>query len=131
MKDSTLEKHKRVIDAWFVNGRNGTKAYMSVYPDANTENAKVRFSEIVTNSNISDYITEKETTISAKLNITLESILQDLEDAKQIGKDMQDAPVIIKASEAQAKLLGFYSKDNEQKKAVFQLPKIEIIYPKE
>lgn len=115
MKDSTLEKHKRVIDDWFVNGRNGTKAYQSIYPDASDENAANRFLEIVRNSEISDYISQKETALSAKLNITIDSILQDLEEAKKIGKDTQDAPIIIKSAEAQAKLLGFYEKHNKQK----------------
>jgi phage terminase small subunit len=115
MKDSTLEKHKRVIDEWFVNGRNGTDAYMKVYPKSSYDTASVNFTEILRNTKILEYKESKEEKTATKLQITLESILLDLEDDKESARKANQFGVSVKASTEQAKLLGFYEADNKQK----------------
>lgn len=116
MKDSTLEKHKRVIDTWFANGRNGVEAYMEHYPKASYDTAKVNFADILTNTNIKDYIDSKEQKTATKLQITLESILLDLDKDKESARNVNQFGVAVKAATEQAKLLGFYEIDNKQKK---------------
>lgn len=115
MKESTIEKHKRVIDEWFINGRNGTEAYMKFYPKSSYDAAKNSFSEIITFPYISEYIESKENKTSEKLQITLESILLDLENDKNAARKANQYGVSVKASTEQAKLLGFYEIDNKQK----------------
>lgn len=115
MKESTLEKHKRVIDEWFVNGGNGTEAYMKLYPKSSYAAADASFREILENPLIKEYKESKEQITSEKLQITLESILLDLENDKNDARAARQYGVSVKASTEQAKLLGFYEIDNKQK----------------
>jgi phage terminase small subunit len=112
MKDSTFKKYCLMIDEWFVNGRNGTRAYQMYNPDSSEENAKVRFSEIVTISNVQDYIKSKEQDKSEELNITLTSQLKALDDIIVSAEKESDK---INAIKEQNKLLALYREHNSQK----------------
>ena len=50
MKQSTIDKYKLVIDEWFVNGWNGTKAYLKYYPNSSDETAATEFYKILIGS---------------------------------------------------------------------------------
>lgn len=112
MKDSTFKKYCLMIDEWFVNGRNGTRAYQMYNPDSSEENAKVRFSEIVTISNVQDYIKSKEQDKSEELNITLTSQLKALANIIVSAEKESDK---INAIKEQNKLLALYREHNSQK----------------
>lgn len=60
MKDSTFEKYKLVVDEWFVNGFNGTKAYQKFYPEADEETAEANFRKILGNTRVSEYKQKKQ-----------------------------------------------------------------------
>lgn len=122
MKDSTFKKYCLMIDEWFVNGRNGTRAYQMYNPDSSEENAKVRFSEIVTISNVQDYIKSKEQDKSEELNITLTSQLKALADIIVSAEKESDK---INAIKEQNKLLALYREHNSQKAPV-QLTSLTI-----
>ena len=111
-----------MIDEWFVNGRNGTRAYQMYNPDSSEENAKVRFSEIVTISNVQDYIKSKEQDKSEELNITLTSQLKALADIIVSAEKESDK---INAIKEQNKLLALYREHNSQKAPV-QLTSLTI-----
>lgn len=59
IKESTIEKYKRVIDEYLLNGENGTKAYQSQYPDSIDETAASEFSKITRNPKVLEYYQTK------------------------------------------------------------------------
>ncbi|EIJ37775.1 hypothetical protein JoomaDRAFT_0741 [Galbibacter orientalis DSM 19592] len=126
MTDKTFIKYKTVIDEWFVNGRNGTKAYQAVYPKANANAADIGFRKIYGNLRIREYVQTKVSEVSQKLDVTFENQLQDLEDIKVESKKESKYSDAIAAIKEQNKMLGFYEKDNNQKKidnvVIFQIP---------
>ena len=78
MKESTFEKHKLVIDEYFVNGFNGTKAYQSVYTDASYATADKGFREIHEIPRIKEYLDQKHKEAQDALRVTHEGILEEL-----------------------------------------------------
>ena len=70
--EKTLNKYKLVIDEYFVNGFNGTKAYQKFYPESSDETADSNFRSILGNTRIESYVKAKQTAYKRlKLNQTL------------------------------------------------------------
>lgn len=131
MTDKTFEKYKLVVDEWFVNGFNGTKAYQKFYPKASDETAKVKYSQLVTIGNVSDYIKSKQTTTANKAQMTFENNLNKLEELRIKAEDAGRYNDAINAIKEQNKLLGLYKENNNQKaetKVSFEYPQIQISY---
>ena len=126
MKDSTFEKYCLVVDEWFINGFNGTKAYQKFYPDSEYKSADASFREILEIPRIKEYKESKTEATSNKLQITLESQLLELEDLKNKSKDGEKFNDAINAVKEQNKLLALYKEHNQQKNksevTIFQLP---------
>jgi phage terminase small subunit len=78
MQESTFLKYKLVIDEWFVNQFNGTKAYQSVYTDSSDETAANRFSDLVRIGEIEQYIKTKYESSQIALRTSHEAILNEL-----------------------------------------------------
>ena len=78
MKESTFEKHKLVIDEYFVNGFNGTKAYQSVYSNASSESADPSFRDILEIPRNKEYLDQKHKEAQDALRVTHEGILEEL-----------------------------------------------------
>ena len=112
MKESTYKKYCLVVDQWFVNGFNGTKAYQKFYPDASDENAANRFLELVRISEVKEYKESKVQTTSSELQITLLSQLKRLDSIIDTAEKESDK---INAIKEQNKLLALYKDHNEQK----------------
>ena len=101
-----------MVDEWFVNGRNGTKAYQKYNVDSSDENAANRFMEIVRISEIENYIKTKSDNKSNELDITLNKQLKRLDDI--IESDCKEGDK-INAIKEQNKLLAIYEEHNRQK----------------
>lgn len=112
MKESTYRKYCLVIDEWFVNGFNGTKAYQKFYPDASYESADSSFRDIVEIPRIKEYKENKASNTSQELHITLLSQLKRLDDIIYSAEKESDK---INAIKEQNKLLALYREHNEQK----------------
>ena len=112
MKDSTFKKYCLVVDEWFVNGFNGTKAYLKFYPEASYDAAKSEFSKILTIPNIKEYKETKQANKSTQLDITLLSQLNLLSNIIHTAEKESDK---INAIKEQNKLLALYKDHNEQK----------------
>lgn len=115
MKESTFNKYCLVVDEWFINGFNGTKAYQKFYPESTDESAESSFREIVGNSRIKEYKESKQQKTSNTLQITLESQLLELDNIKTLSTEGKEYNNAINALKEQNKLLGLYSEHNSQK----------------
>ena len=116
VSEKTIAKHKRVIDVWLSNGENGTQAYMEIYPNSEYESADKSFRRLTENARIQEYIAEKRKELSEKTEITRESLINDLERAKEMSlvpnnSGQPNTQAYIKAVEAQAKMLGLNEPD--------------------
>lgn len=70
------------VEEYLKNGRNGTRAYMKVYPDiTNPETAKVAASRLLTNVHVSSYLEEREEEIRAKYRLTTDDVMRSLSQA--------------------------------------------------
>ena len=116
MKESTFKKNCLVVDEWFVNGFNGTKAYQKFYPDAEYETADANFRKILENTRIQEYKKTKQSNTANKLQITLESQLIELNELRRLAKEDDKFNDAINAIKEQNKLLALYKDHNEQKK---------------
>lgn len=128
MKDSTYKKYCLVIDEWFVNGFNGTKAYLKFYPDASYESADSSFRELVGISRMKEYKESKTINTSNKLQITLETQLKRLDDV--INDKEERATDKINAIKEQNKLLALYEEHNNQKKTEVIAEKVTLNFRK-
>ncbi len=78
MKEETFEKYKLVVDEWFVNGFNGTKAYQKFYPKASDEVGANMFSEIVRIHEVFEYKKQKENKAQIALQTSHGRVLEEL-----------------------------------------------------
>ena len=77
MKQSTIDKHKLVVDEWFVNGFNGTKSYQNFYP-VEDHIAAVEFKRILRNPKIQEYKTAKHSEAREILGTSHIEVLNEL-----------------------------------------------------
>ena len=59
MTEKTFNKYKLVVDEYFINGFNGTKAYQKFYPNSSENTADVEFRELTEIDRIKNYLKEK------------------------------------------------------------------------
>ena len=112
MKESTYKKYCLVVDQWFINGFNGTKAYMKFYPESSYESADSSFRDLVEIPRIAEYKESKVQTTSTELQITLLSQLKRLDSIIDTAEKESDK---INAIKEQNKLLALYQEHNQQK----------------
>lgn len=128
MKDSTYKKYCLVVDEWFVNGFNGTQAYLKFYVDSSYEAANQSFQDILQIPIMQEYKETKQSNKSNELDITLSSQLKILSDMIA-EKDIRHTDKIAALKE-QNKLLALYQEHNEQKKGSIITEKISIQFKK-
>ena len=113
MKESTLKKHRLLVDQWFINGFNGTNAYIKFYPNVSENTASVEFNRILKNPNILEYQESKMQKATAELNLTFTEQINRLEFVYETAEKPADK---INALKEINKLLGYYNTHNGQKK---------------
>ena len=124
MKDNTFKKYCLIVDEWFVNGRNGTKAHQKFTPDSSDENSANRFMEIVRLSEMVKYIETKNFNKTNELDITLSKQLERLNDI--INSIEEKAADKINAIKEQSKLLALYEEHNRQRGTLNIREKVNI-----
>lgn len=80
MTDKTFDKYKLVVDEWFINGFNGTKAYQKFYPKSDENTAAVKFNELVRIGKVENYINSKKERATELLDTSHESLLRELQN---------------------------------------------------
>ncbi len=131
MTDKTFEKYKTVIDEWFVNGFNGTQAYLKYYTKVSEDTAAVKFSELVRIGKVDEYLKSKQATTANKAQMTYEDNLNKLEQLRVKAEDSGRYNDAINAIREMNKMLGHYKQNNSQKaenKISFDIPHIEVSY---
>lgn len=78
MTQETFEKYTLVIDEWFINGFNGTQAYLKFYPESSYESADGSFRNILEKTRISEYIEEKKKQAQLALQTSHAKLLEEL-----------------------------------------------------
>lgn len=94
MRDSTLEKYCNVYDEFLINGRNGTRAWLSFNPKSSEESAANEFSRILRIPDIVEYAALKQKELSETKKFTHESLVEDLIEIKD--RCMQKVPVMVR-----------------------------------
>ena len=140
IKESTLRKYKLVIDEWFVNGFNGTKAHQKHYPNSGDDNSAKEFHHIVRIPKIQEYKEQKQKEVAEEIDYKLKDSIEEdrelivlykscldvLQNPKSKDKEIEASERTIKfigssaynsAKDRLSKQLGFFEKDNKQKKA--------------
>lgn len=107
MKEETYNRHCLVVDEYLVNGMNGTQAYLKFYPNVSENTAAVNFKKILSNTKIDDYLKSKLQNKAVELDLSLNKLLMDLENDKGAARKSKQFASAIKATEVQAKLLGY------------------------
>jgi len=122
MTDKTFEKYKLVVDEYFINGFNGTKAYQAIYPKSKDASADSSFRELVEISRVKDYINSKQTAIATDNDIKLSDVVRELIEIKDLAKKNNKLTDAINALKEISKLSGLYELDNSQKQPQFNMP---------
>lgn len=78
IKPTTYKKYCLIIDEWFLNGMNGTKAYQKHNPDSNDENAATAFIKILGNSKVQGYVASKRLEVKNNYDIRKDELIQEL-----------------------------------------------------
>lgn len=130
MTDKTFEKYKLVVDEYFINGFNGTKAYQSIYPKSKDASADSSFRELVEISRVKEYINSKKTAIATDNDIKLSDVVKELIEIKDLAKKNNKLTDAINALKEISKLSGLYELDNSQKQPQFNMPVTEWLKQK-
>jgi phage terminase small subunit len=132
---------------------NGTRAYKAAYKVKNEKTASVNAARLLANAKISSHITALKTERSKRTEITADYVLSGLKEVAE--RCLQKSPVMKWDYEAKAmvqvedeegrdvwtfdsgganrafellgKHVGLFGKDNDQKKVVVQVGKMEVI----
>lgn len=123
MKDSTFEKYQLVVDEWFVNGFNGTKAYQKYYPESTDETSATEFIKILRIPKVQNYAQSKREGIKKAHNITLEGQLKKLDRIRKKAEQIEKLGDAVNAIKEENKLAALYEEDNSQKKLEINIPK--------
>jgi len=117
------DRHKAFVDEYLINGFNGTKAYLKVYPDSKDEDsAKVGASRLLTNDNVIEYLEKEKEAIKKRSRMSKDDKLGLLESIMAA----ENKNLTIKAIEVHNKMTG----DNEPEKVEHSGQKsIKIIKP--
>lgn len=69
--------HRRFVEEYIANGRNGKRAYMAVYPRAGERTAAVEASALLTKPNVQELVAERENQLLDELNVTQLRIVRE------------------------------------------------------
>ena len=100
-------KHMSFVDEYLSNGMNATQAYLSIYKNVKNElTAKTNASRLLSKANIQEAIRAERDKTSTKLEITRESLLEDLKRI-QANTESTNPNAALKAVDLIIKMLGF------------------------
>ena len=110
-KEKLTPKQAKFVECYLANGMNGTKACIEAGYSEKT--ARTQGAENITKPNIQEAIKKAQAKTSEKLVITRESLLKDIQVAKDMAltEEQPQFQAYLKAIEMQAKILGLNEPD--------------------
>lgn len=69
--------HRQFVEEYLANGRNGTRAYLKVYPNVTELSARVLSPRLFAKVSVQEYLTNREAELLSDLNITTQRVLQE------------------------------------------------------
>jgi len=78
MQEATLKKNRLIVDEWFINGFNGSKAWQKYHPKTKDSTAANSFARMIINDDIEKYIAEKQKDAERLASISHNRILEEL-----------------------------------------------------
>lgn len=87
---------------------NASEAYRQSYDCSKSkpEGVHVRACELLKNSNVRVRLEELKAAANKRHEITVDDLIKELEEARQVGKDKEQSAGMVAASMGKAKLLG-------------------------
>ena len=102
--EKITEKQKKFCETYVSNNFNGTQAAIAAGYSKNS--SRSMGSQLLTKLNVQKYIEKLKEKTAKQLSITRESQVQELNELKQMAKELAEVNNAIKAIEVQNKMLG-------------------------
>jgi hypothetical protein len=99
-------RHEKFIREYLKTDFNGAEAYRRVYPRHKPNIAKVSASRLLTSANLQRRLREVQEAVIKRSDITVDRILTEYEDARQLAIAREKPEAMLNASEKKAKLVG-------------------------
>lgn len=102
--EKITEKQKKFCETYVSNNFNGAQAAIAAGYSKNS--SRSMGSQLLTKLNVQKYIEKLKEKTAKQLNITRESQVQELNELKQMAKELAEVNNAIRAIEVQNKMLG-------------------------
>ena len=102
--EKITEKQKKFCETYVSNNFNGTQAAIAAGYSKNS--SRSMGSQLLTKLNVQKYIEKLKEKTAKQLSITRESQVQELNELKQMAKELAEVNNAIRAIEVQNKMLG-------------------------
>lgn len=125
MEKKLTAKQAKFVEYYLANGNNATQACRDAGYKGNTKTLTVVGTENLVKPSIKAVIEEAKAKDSKKLNITRESLLADIQYAKDKARESLETDYpqyqhFLKASEMQAKMLGLNEPDKIEFRGIIE-----------
>ncbi len=107
-------RHEQFITELFKADFNQAEAYRRVYPSVRRDVARVCAAKVLTLANVKRRLEERQQAMIRKADVTVDRILNEYEDARQIAISQAKPEAMMAASEKKAKLVGLLVDRREQ-----------------
>lgn len=107
-------RHEQFITELFRADFNQAEAYRRVYPSVRGDIARCAASRLLTSANVKRRLEERQQAMIRKQDVTVDRILNEYEEARQLAVNQSKPEAMMAASEKKAKLVGLLVDRREQ-----------------
>lgn len=91
-KNNLTDNQQKFADYYLANGCNATQAYLSTYPKASDDTARVNSCRLMKNRYVHDYIEKRQLELQEKTHVTQEYCIMNLKEV--VERSLQHKPVL-------------------------------------
>ena len=107
-------RHEAFCQEYMKNGFNGTRAYMSVYPDTGEAAARSSASDLLTKPNITERIAELRAEMTDKYGISIQEVVNSIKETRALAKAQSDFKNSLKSDDMLLKITGGYAVEKKE-----------------